>query len=63
MINFTRNKNGSYSSGKWLIYKKCGWWYLYCKLDGKYSDYCGMFKTLKRATEDANELENIRYGS
>lgn len=62
-VELTRNKNGSYQAGRWLIYKKLGWWYLYCKLDGEYSDYCGMYKTLWQAKIDCNNLDKIGYGS
>lgn len=63
MILLTKNKNGTYSNNKWLIYKKLTWWYLYCKLDGEYSDYCGMFPTLWQAKEGLEKLEKIGYGS
>jgi len=63
MAEFTRNKNGSYQNGKWLIYKKGHWWYCYCKQDGEYSDYTGMFPTLTKAKANAEELDKIGYGT
>lgn len=63
MTELTKNKNGTYSNNKWLIYKRTGWWYLYCKLDGEYSEYWGMFKTLWQAKLACEKLEKIGCGS
>lgn len=63
MFLITKNKDGTYSNNKWLIYKKLNWWYCYCKQDGEYSDYTGMFPTLWQAKQNAQKLDKIGYGS
>lgn len=62
MLLLTKNKDKSYSNNKWLIYKRLNWWYLYCKQDGEYSDYCGMFSTLWQAKACVEHLDKIGYG-
>lgn len=45
-----------YKYGEFVIYKSCGWWYLYKKNTDhaypSYSDYIGMFKTMKLAKDE-----------